>query len=166
MTGPTGSGKTTTLYAALNDLNRPTARSSRPKTRSSTTCRASTRCEVEHSIGLDFARIIRSMLRQAPNVILVGEMRDSRDGGDGNSSFFDWTLGIQYTTYEQCARSYYTHGRHGSPRLSGRQQRDCDHGAAAWCGWFAPNASSPTSPSDAVLEAAGIRREMAEKANF
>jgi len=40
-------------------------------------------CEVRHSIGLDFARIIRSMLRQAPNIILVGEMRDQETASMG-----------------------------------------------------------------------------------
>ncbi|MGH7134489.1 MAG: GspE/PulE family protein, partial [Pirellulales bacterium] len=77
VTGPTGSGKTTTLYAALNDLNRPDRKIITAEDPVEYYLPGINQVEVKHSIGLDFARIIRSMLRQAPNVILVGEMRDS-----------------------------------------------------------------------------------------
>src|SRR5438874_5670757 len=76
VTGPTGSGKTTTLYAALNDLNRPDRKIITAEDPVEYYLPGINQVEVKHSIGLDFARIIRAMLRQAPNVILVGEMRD------------------------------------------------------------------------------------------
>src|SRR6476646_9213568 len=76
VTGPTGSGKTTTLYAALNDLNRPDRKIITAEDPVEYYLPGINQVEVKHSIGLDFARIIRSMLRQPPNVILVGEMRD------------------------------------------------------------------------------------------
>jgi type IV pilus assembly protein PilB len=76
VTGPTGSGKTTTLYAALNELNRPDRKIITAEDPVEYYLPGINQVEVKHGIGLDFARIIRAMLRQAPNIILVGEMRD------------------------------------------------------------------------------------------
>jgi type IV pilus assembly protein PilB len=83
VTGPTGSGKTTTLYAALNTLNRPDRKIITAEDPVEYYLPGINQCEVRHSIGLDFARIIRSMLRQAPNIILVGEMRDEETASMG-----------------------------------------------------------------------------------
>ena len=76
VTGPTGSGKTTTLYAAMNELNRPDRKIITAEDPVEYYLPGINQTEVRHNIGLDFARIIRAMLRQAPNIILVGEMRD------------------------------------------------------------------------------------------
>ncbi len=76
VTGPTGSGKTTTLYAALNELNRPDRKIITAEDPVEYYLPGVNQTEVRHNIGLDFARIIRAMLRQAPNIILVGEIRD------------------------------------------------------------------------------------------
>ena len=76
VTGPTGSGKTTTLYSALGELNRPDRKIITAEDPVEYDLPGINQVEVKHKIGLDFARIIRSMLRQAPNVILVGEIRD------------------------------------------------------------------------------------------
>jgi type IV pilus assembly protein PilB len=76
VTGPTGSGKTTTLYAALNELNRPDRKIITAEDPVEYYLPGINQVEVKHQIGLDFARIIRAMLRQAPNIILVGEIRD------------------------------------------------------------------------------------------
>jgi type IV pilus assembly protein PilB len=77
VTGPTGSGKTTTLYAALNELNRPDRKIITAEDPVEYYLPGINQVEVKHQIGLDFARIIRAMLRQAPNIILVGEIRDN-----------------------------------------------------------------------------------------
>lgn len=76
VTGPTGSGKTTTLYAALNELNRPDRKIITAEDPVEYYLPGINQVEVRHNIGLDFSRIIRAMLRQAPNIILVGEIRD------------------------------------------------------------------------------------------
>jgi type IV pilus assembly protein PilB len=76
VTGPTGSGKTTTLYSALNELNRPDRKIITAEDPVEYYLPGINQVEVKHSIGLNFARIIRAMLRQAPNIILVGEIRD------------------------------------------------------------------------------------------
>ena len=83
VTGPTGSGKTTTLYAALNSLNRPDRKIITAEDPVEYYLPGINQVEVKHKIGLDFSRIIRSMLRQAPNVILVGEMRDAETASMG-----------------------------------------------------------------------------------
>ncbi|MCI0358184.1 MAG: GspE/PulE family protein [Planctomycetaceae bacterium] len=83
VTGPTGSGKTTTLYAALNALNRPDRKIITAEEPVEYYLPGINQVEVKHAIGLDFARIIRSMLRQAPNIILVGEMRDQETSSMG-----------------------------------------------------------------------------------
>ncbi|HMP60712.1 MAG TPA: GspE/PulE family protein [Gemmatales bacterium] len=76
VTGPTGSGKTTTLYAALNELNRPDRKIITAEDPVEYYLPGINQVEVKAGIGLTFARIIRAMLRQAPNIILVGEIRD------------------------------------------------------------------------------------------
>ncbi len=76
VTGPTGSGKTTSLYAALNELNTPDRKIITAEDPVEYYLPGVNQVEIRHSIGLDFARVIRAMLRQAPNIILVGEMRD------------------------------------------------------------------------------------------
>jgi len=76
VTGPTGSGKTTSLYAALNELNTPDRKIITAEDPVEYYLPGVNQVEIRHEIGLDFARVIRAMLRQAPNIILVGEMRD------------------------------------------------------------------------------------------
>jgi type IV pilus assembly protein PilB len=76
VTGPTGSGKTTSLYAALNELNTPDRKIITAEDPVEYYLPGINQVEIRHDIGLDFARVIRAMLRQAPNIILVGEMRD------------------------------------------------------------------------------------------
>jgi len=76
VTGPTGSGKTTTLYSALQVLNRPDKKIITAEDPVEYNFSGMNQCQVRADIGLTFAAILRSMLRQAPNIILVGEIRD------------------------------------------------------------------------------------------
>ena len=76
VTGPTGSGKTTTLYAAINELNKPDRKIITAEDPVEYSFPGVNQVEVKEHIGLTFANILRSMLRQAPNIILVGEIRD------------------------------------------------------------------------------------------
>jgi type IV pilus assembly protein PilB len=76
VTGPTGSGKTTTLYAALKKLNRPDVKIITAENPVEYNLAGINQSEVRHEIGLTFQRILRAMMRQAPNIILVGEIRD------------------------------------------------------------------------------------------
>lgn len=76
VTGPTGSGKTTTLYASLTSLNRPDVKIITAEDPVEYNLTGINQSQVNHGIGLNFGRILRAMLRQAPNIILVGEIRD------------------------------------------------------------------------------------------
>jgi len=76
VTGPTGSGKTTTLYSALNKLNTPDRKIITAEDPVEYHISGINQVQVNETIELTFQRILRAMLRQAPNVILVGEIRD------------------------------------------------------------------------------------------
>ncbi len=76
VTGPTGSGKTTTLYSALDVLNRPDKKIITAEDPVEYNFNGINQCQIRESIGLTFSAILKSMLRQAPNIILVGEIRD------------------------------------------------------------------------------------------
>ncbi|MEE8467376.1 MAG: GspE/PulE family protein [Planctomycetota bacterium] len=76
VTGPTGSGKTTTLYAALQELNRPDVKIITAEDPVEYYISGINQVQVADRIGLTFARILKAMLRCAPNIILVGEIRD------------------------------------------------------------------------------------------
>ena len=77
VTGPTGSGKTTTLYAALQELNTPDRKIISAEDPVEYNIAGINQAEVKARINMTFARILRAMMRQAPNVILVGEIRDA-----------------------------------------------------------------------------------------
>lgn len=76
VTGPTGSGKTTTLYAALNTLNSPDTKILTAEDPVEYDIDGLVQVQVRTEVGLTFARALRSFLRQDPDVILVGEIRD------------------------------------------------------------------------------------------
>ena len=165
VTGPTGSGKTTTLYAAMNELNRPDRKIITAEDPVEYYLPGINQVEVRHSIGLDFALIIRAMLRQAPNVILVGEMRDHETA----------SMGIQASLTGHLVFS--TLHTNDAP---GAVTRMVDMGVPAYlvassvvgvlaqrlvrvvCG----KCKQPFTPSEGQLEAAGITPEQAATATF
>ncbi len=76
VTGPTGSGKTTTLYSALKERNTPDVNISTAEDPIEYDLDGITQAEVNKTIGMDFAKILRAFLRQDPDIMLVGETRD------------------------------------------------------------------------------------------
>ena len=76
VTGPTGSGKTTTLYSALNYVNKPSTKIITVEDPVEYRLARINQVQVHSRIGLDFGRVLRTALRQDPDIILVGEMRD------------------------------------------------------------------------------------------
>lgn len=165
VTGPTGSGKTTTLYAGLNELNKPDRKIITAEDPVEYYLPGINQVEVKHSIGLDFARIIRSMLRQAPNVILVGEMRDSETA----------EMGIQASLTGHLVFS--TLHTNDAP---GAITRMVDMGVPSYLvassiiavlaqrlvRVICSKCKQPHVPSDSQLEAAGISKALAAKGNF
>ncbi|MCA9100119.1 MAG: GspE/PulE family protein [Pirellulales bacterium] len=165
VTGPTGSGKTTTLYAGLNELNRPDRKIITAEDPVEYYLPGINQVQVRHSIGLDFASIIRSMLRQAPNVILVGEMRDQETA----------EMGIQASLTGHLVFS--TLHTNDAP---GAITRMVDMGVPAYLVASSVIAvmaqrlvrvnckkcKQPYTPREAELKEAGITPEMAEGATF
>lgn len=76
VTGPTGSGKTTTLYGALQELNRPEKKVITVEDPVEYSLPRITQVQVNDAIGLNFGKVLRSTLRQDPDVLLIGEIRD------------------------------------------------------------------------------------------
>ncbi len=76
VTGPTGSGKTTTLYSCLNFINRPDRKIITVEDPVEYVLAGINQVQVSDAVGLTFGAALRSMLRQAPNVIMLGEIRD------------------------------------------------------------------------------------------
>ncbi|HMP88766.1 MAG TPA: type II secretion system ATPase GspE [Kiritimatiellia bacterium] len=76
VTGPTGSGKTTTLYACLNYINKPDRKIITVEDPVEYQMSGINQVHVRSDIGLTFAAALRAMLRQAPNIIMIGEIRD------------------------------------------------------------------------------------------
>ncbi len=165
VTGPTGSGKTTSLYAALNDLNTPDKKIITAEDPVEYYLPGVNQVEIKHSIGLDFARVIRAMLRQAPNIILVGEMRDLETA----------QMGIQASLTGHLVFS--TLHTNDSPSAITRL---IDMGVPSYLvsssvvaimaqrlvRVVCQKCKQSFSPSETVLETAGITPEMAKNATF
>ena len=76
VTGPTGSGKTVSLYTGLNILNTPELNISTAEDPVEINLEGINQCNVNHKVGLDFSEALRSFLRQDPDIVMVGEIRD------------------------------------------------------------------------------------------
>ncbi len=165
VTGPTGSGKTTSLYAALNDLNTPDRKIITAEDPVEYYLPGINQVEIRHDIGLDFARVIRAMLRQAPNIILVGEMRDLETAQMGIQASLTGHL-VFSTLHTNDAPSAVT--------------RLIDMGVPSYLvassvvaimaqrlvRVICQKCKQPFAPSQTALEAAGITPEMAANATF
>ncbi len=165
VTGPTGSGKTTTLYAGLNFLNRPDTKIITAEDPVEYYLPGINQCEVRHSIGLDFARIIRAMLRQAPNIILVGEMRDTETAQMGIQASLTGHL-VFSTLHTNDAASAVT--RMTDMGVPGYLVASSVIGILAQrlVRVICSRCKTKYMPSDAVLDEAGIPRDAAKNAEF
>jgi len=76
VTGPTGSGKTTSLYASLHTLNKPDTKIITVEDPVEYQLAGINQVQINHEINFDFARALRAILRQDPNIVMVGEIRD------------------------------------------------------------------------------------------
>ena len=76
VTGPTGSGKTTTLYTALKEINRPEVKIFTVEDPVEYQLAGVNQVQVQPAIGLDFPHVLRAILRQDPDIVMIGEIRD------------------------------------------------------------------------------------------
>ena len=165
VTGPTGSGKTTSLYAALNELNTPDRKIITAEDPVEYYLAGVNQVEIRHDIGLDFARVIRAMLRQAPNMILVGEMRDLETAQMGIQASLTGHL-VFSTLHTNDAPSAITRlidmgvPPIWCPAASSPSWR------SVWFASFAKNASKPYTPPSQPSKPPASTKEMAANANF
>ncbi len=92
-TGPTGSGKTTTLYTMLDILNTPDVNISTIEDPIEYQMARINQTQVRPEIGFSFAQGIRTLVRQDPDIIMVGEIRDNETAALGRQCFPDRPLG-------------------------------------------------------------------------
>jgi type IV pilus assembly protein PilB len=112
VTGPTGSGKTTTLYSALNAANTPDIKIITTEDPVEYDLDGIVQCPIRSDIGVTYAACLRSILRQDPDKILVGEIRDLESVADG-------TPGLQYAAHQRRALDGYAPAGHGRGTVPG-----------------------------------------------
>ena len=130
VTGPTGSGKTTTLYAALNELNRPDVKIITAEDPVEYYLPGVNQCEVKAQDRPDLRPHHPGHAAAEPQHHPGRRNPRSGDGRDRHSGVSDRTLGFQYTAHERCAQCHYTSGRYRRPAVPGGQLRARHHGAA------------------------------------
>jgi type IV pilus assembly protein PilB len=108
VTGPTGSGKTTTLYSALSRINTPEVNIMTAEDPVEYNLMGINQVLVRNEIGLTFAAALKAFLRQDPNIIMIGEIRDLETGG--------------IAPYQRCAQYHHSDDRHGHRGLQRRQR--------------------------------------------
>jgi type IV pilus assembly protein PilB len=165
VTGPTGSGKTTTLYAALNELNRPDVKIITAEDPIEYYLPGVNQCEVKAKIGMTFARIIRAMLRQNPNILLVGEIRDEETANTAIQASLTGHL-VFSTLHTNDAPSAVTRlvdiGVQPFLVASSVMAIMAQRLVRKIC----PKCKQRFEPSPALLESIGLKPEIAKKANF
>ena len=104
VTGPTGSGKTTTLYSALNELNDITDKIITTEDPVEYDIDGIIQVPINHEIGLTFAAALRSILRQDPDKILVGEIRDLETAQIAVQASLTGPHGLQHAAHQRRAQ--------------------------------------------------------------
>ena len=165
VTGPTGSGKSTTLYSALNCINHPDRKIITVEDPVEYEMPGVNQVQVRRDVGMTFSAALRSMLRQAPNIIMVGEIRDketaeiainaaltghmvfstlhTNDAPSAVSRLVD--IGIKPFLVAAALRAVL------AQRLVRR---------------ICPNSKQPHTPDEKLLSSLGIRSDQALDANF
>lgn len=101
ITGPTGSGKTVSLYTGLNILNREDTNISTAEDPVEINLEGVNQVNVNNKVGLTFAVALKSFLRQDPDIVMVGEIRDLETAEIAIKGA-NWPHGFIYTPYQQC----------------------------------------------------------------
>ncbi len=119
VTGPTGSGKTTTLYAAISRINSPEKNIITIEDPIEYQLKGVGQIQVNPKIDLTFANGLRSMLRQDPDIIMVGEIRDCRNRGDRHAGVPYRPPGPFHPPYQRCGHRGDPPDRHGGRAVHG-----------------------------------------------
>ncbi len=146
VTGPTGSGKSTTLYAALSEINSRDRNILTVEDPIEYDLEGVGQTQVNTKVDMTFARGLRAILRQDPDVVMVGEIRESGNRPDRGAGVADRSPGDVDPAHQHRHRCYHPDAGHGdsSPSCSPRPCWRC------WpSGWCAPSApiAVPRAPS-------------------
>ena len=136
VTGPTGSGKTTTLYAALSRLDATTLNIMTVEDPIEYDLDGISQTQVNTRIEMSFARALRTILRQDPDVVMIGEIRDLETAADRGSGESHRPSGIRHAAHQ---------------RRSERGHAACRHGRGAFPARFQPDRSGGTAPGAPAL---------------
>ena len=113
VTGPTGSGKTTTLYSALNELNSPTYNIVTVEDPVEFQLPGINQVPVKKEIGLTFANALRSILRQDPDIVMIGEIRDTETAEIAVEAALTGHQVLEHHALQRRPRRHRAPGRHG-----------------------------------------------------
>ena len=145
VTGPTGSGKTTTLYGALRALATPEVNVVTIEDPIEIVVEAFNQISVQPKIGVGFAEALRHVLRQDPDVIMVGEVRDERDRRDRAAGRAHRPHGARHAAHQRRGERHHAPARARRrpvrPRVDARRRRS----RSASCGPCAHRAASRRS---------------------
>ena len=113
VTGPTGSGKTTTLYSVLQELNNPQYNIVTVEDPIEYELTGINQVSVRNDIGLDFASALRSILRQDPDIVMVGEIRDNETADIAVKAALTGHQVLEHAAHERRRRRDHASRRHG-----------------------------------------------------
>lgn len=130
MTGPTGSGKTLSLYSCLELLNRTEVNISTVEDPSEIHLPGANQVNINDRAGLTFATTLRALLRQDPDVIMVGGNSRFRNSRNCHSSRTNRSLGVVHPAHERCAWHFGSLASHGGGCVQCGRQREPDYRAA------------------------------------
>ena len=164
VTGPTGSGKTTTLYAALDKINSPDKKIITIEDPVEYQLHGVNQIHVKPKIGLTFAAGLRHIVRQDPDVIMVGEIRDRETADIAHPRRADRPPGLLDAAHQRRARRHHAPPRHGRGAVPDRVRAGGRAGPAPGAARSARAAASPTSPTRASCGPLGIDRVPADRA--
>ena len=157
-TGPTGSGKTTTLYACLSRINSPEKNIITIEDPIEYQLRGVGQMQVNPKIELTFASGLRSILRQDPDVIMVGEIRDGETAEIAIQAALTGHLVFSTLHTNDSFGARDAAGRHGDRAVPGFVLDPGRDGAAPGARGCAPIAASPTRPPTIELARIGLKR--------
>ena len=165
VTGPTGSGKSTTLYSALNVINKPDRKIITCEDPVEYQLKGINQVQVQREVGMTFGAALRAMLRQAPNIIMVGEIRDKETAEISvNASLTGHMVFSTLHTNDAPSavsrlvdiglKPYLVSASLRGALAQRLVRRICD------------NCKEPYDPEPSELNSLGIMREQASEANF
>ena len=132
VTGPTGSGKTTTLYSALNELNTLEDKLITTEDPVEYDMDGIIQIPIDHDIGVTFASALRAILRQDPDKILVGEIRDMETAEIAVQASLTGHTVFQHAAHQRRTQHGDSDEGHGCSHVPDHRHRRSDSGSAVW----------------------------------